>query len=296
MLATARVPALDGNLLHLHARDAADASRAGLRRPRSSRTATACAGKLAYLVRLVRGMYLPADRARCSSSTTRTCRSTSRRTGAATTVVQVWHAAGALKRFGRTRPRRWPSRSGRSCIATTTWSWSAARHRDGRTPRRSGRRSSGSSRSASPRTDFFFDADGAGRRARPGAGRVSGAAPAGRVVLYAPTFRGRGHRQAGGARARRGRPPGGAAGRPRPRPQDPPEPRPGDDRDRRLRRRGRSGHRDQRPARRDRHPRHRLLVVDLRVRAAAPAARAARRRPGRVRARSRACTSTTGPR
>ena len=39
-----------------------------------------------------------------------------------TTVVQVWHAVGALKRFGRTRWPRSPSRSGPSCTATTTTS------------------------------------------------------------------------------------------------------------------------------------------------------------------------------
>ena len=132
---------------------------------------------------------------------------------------------------------------------------------------------------------------GAGARARrpPGAGR-----PAGRP-LRADVPRPR-RREAGGARDGCPATAGGPAGRPRAGPQDPPEPRPGGDRDGRLRRRRRSGRRHQRPAGAGRHPDHRLLVVDRRVRPARPADHPARRRPRRRTRSTPASTSTTGPR
>ena len=100
---------------------------------------------------------------------------------------------------GSTPRRRWPSRNGPSCTATTTRSSSAGSGR--------GRPYAAALRTpiervlalGSPRTDFFFDAGGAGRgagaRARgpPGAGR-----PPGRP-LRADVPRPR-RRQAGGAR------------------------------------------------------------------------------------------------
>src|SRR6476646_11076401 len=111
VLATARVSALDGNLLYIH------------RALRALRPELDCvlllepysyglAGKLAYLARLVRGMYhlqtaglfvvdnayLPIHVAPHRGSTT---------------VVQVWHATGALKRFGldTLRPMAEPERT-----------------------------------------------------------------------------------------------------------------------------------------------------------------------------------------
>ena len=171
----------------------------------------------------------------------------------ATTVVQVWHAVGALKRFGLDTPTPL-GRAGAdaSCTATTTAVVvGGERARGAVRGRASGRRSSGSLALGSPRTDFFFDeaAMAAARGARPG--RAIPALAGRRVVLYAPTFRGRGHRQAGGARARRRR----ACGRPcRPTTllvlKTHPNLDPGRDPDRRLRPRRRPDGRDQRPARR----------------------------------------------
>ena len=80
-------------------------------------------GKLAYLARLVRGMYhLRTAGLFVVDNAYLPIHVAPHRAG--TTVVQVWHAVAALKRFG---PTRWPastSRSGRSCTTTTT-SWSA---------------------------------------------------------------------------------------------------------------------------------------------------------------------------
>ena len=98
VLATARVPTLDGNLLHLHR--AMRARHPELRyvlllEPYSY----GLAGKLAYLVRLVRGMYhLQTARLFVTDNAYLPIHVAPHRRR--TTVVQVWHAAGALKRFG----------------------------------------------------------------------------------------------------------------------------------------------------------------------------------------------------
>ena len=166
----------------------------------------------------------------CSSSTTPTCRSTSRRTGAATTVVQVWHAAGALKRFGldTATPLAEPERTflHRYYDAVVVGGeWTRAPYAAAlRTPLERVL----AARLAADR--LLLRRGGAGRGPR---ARVLAAHPAlaGRrvVALRADVPRPR-HRQAGGARARRRAAPGRAAGRPRARPQDAPEPRPGGDR------------------------------------------------------------------
>ena len=124
---------------------------------------------------------------------------------AATTVVQVWHAAGALKRFGaRHRDAARPSRNGPSSTATTTRSWSAGSGRGRRMRRPSGPRSSACSRSAR-----HGPTSSSTRRPWPRRGRASSpptrSCAGRRVVLYAPTFRGRGVGEAGGARAGRRR-------------------------------------------------------------------------------------------
>ncbi len=189
VLATARVSALDGNLLYLH------------RALRERRPDLDCVlllepysyglrGKLAYLARVVRGMYhlqtaglFVVDNAYLPVHV-----APHRRT---TTVVQVWHAAGALKRFGldTTTPLAEPERTFLhryydAVVVGGDWTrrpYAAAL----RTPL---------DRVVAlgwPRTDFFFDeGDLAAARAR-----VLAAYPAlagRRVVLYAPTFRGRG--------------------------------------------------------------------------------------------------------
>jgi CDP-ribitol ribitolphosphotransferase len=189
VLATARVTELDGNLLYIHR--ALRASRPDLDvvlllEPYSY----GLAGKIAYLARLVRGMYhlqtaglFIVDNAYLPVHV-----APHRRT---TTVVQVWHAAGALKRFGldtRQRiaepERTFLHRNYDAVVVGGDWTrrpYAAAL----RTPLE---------RVVAlgwPRTDFFFDqAELAAARAR-----VTAAYPAlagRRVVLYAPTFRGRG--------------------------------------------------------------------------------------------------------
>ncbi len=98
VLATARLPVLEGNLLHLH-----DAIRA--RRPDADVVLLllpygyGLAGKLRYLLRMLRATFLVhtsglvvVDNAFLPVHVAPHRRSV--------TVVQVWHAAGALKRFG----------------------------------------------------------------------------------------------------------------------------------------------------------------------------------------------------
>ncbi|HEV8401427.1 MAG TPA: CDP-glycerol glycerophosphotransferase family protein [Candidatus Limnocylindrales bacterium] len=189
VLATARVSELDGNLLYIHR--ALRASRPELElvlllEPYSY----GLAGKIAYLARLVRGMYhlqtaglFVVDNAYLPIHV-----APHRRT---TTVVQVWHAAGALKRFGldTRRPIAEPERTFLhryydAVVVGGDWTrgpYAAAL----RTPME---------RVVAlgwPRTDFFFDeAELAAARAR-----VTARYPAlagRRVVVYAPTFRGRG--------------------------------------------------------------------------------------------------------
>ncbi|MEP6637951.1 MAG: CDP-glycerol glycerophosphotransferase family protein [Chloroflexota bacterium] len=189
VLATARVSTLDGNLLHVH--------RAMIERhPELDYVlllepySYGFLGKLVYLVRLVRGMYhlqtaglfvvdnayLPIHVAPHRPTTT---------------VVQVWHAAGALKRFGldTASPLAEPERTflHRYYDAVVVGGeWTRAPYAAAlRTPIER------VIALGSPRTDFFFD-EAAMASAR---SRVLAAHPslAGRrVVLYAPTFRGRG--------------------------------------------------------------------------------------------------------
>ena len=132
----------------------------------------------AHLVPVRRGQRLPA-------------RSTSRPTGAARRWCRSGMRSGRSSGSARTRPAGSPSRSARSCTATTT-TWSArARRRAGRMPRRCARRSSACCRWAwHARTSSSIPAAIAAARER-----MLAAYPAlreGRVVLYAPTFRGRG--------------------------------------------------------------------------------------------------------
>ena len=194
VLATARVSNLDGNLLHIHRALRArhpDLEVVLLLEPYSY----GLGGKLAYLVRLVRGMYhlqtarlFVVDNAYLPIHV-----APHRRT---TRVVQVWHAAGALKHVGfdTTPPPVEPERTFLhryydAVVVSSEWT---------RMPYATALRTPIERVLAlgSPRTDFFFDAAAleAARR------RVLAANPslAGRrVVLYAPTFRGRG----GGKRA-----------------------------------------------------------------------------------------------
>jgi CDP-ribitol ribitolphosphotransferase len=189
VLATARVPTLDGNLLYLHdaiRRRRPDLELVLLLEPYSY----GLAGKLAYLVRLLRGMYyLQTARLFVVDNAYLPIHVAPHRPG--TTVVQVWHATGALKRFGLdvTGQVAEPERT----FLHRYYDAVVASGPDCRVPYAAALRTPLDRVIAlgSPRTDFFFDETAlAAARAR-----VLAAHPqlAGRrVVLYAPTFRGRG--------------------------------------------------------------------------------------------------------
>lgn len=194
VLATARLDVLEGNLLAIH-----DA----IRRLRPEAEVVlllepygyGIAAKLRYLLRTVRGTYhvrtaglVVVDNAYLPVHVAPH--------PARTTVVQVWHAAGALKRFGLDTvvPPAEPERtflhrhydfvvaSGEGC--REPWSRALRTPADRVLPL------------GTPRTDAFFD-PAALEAAR---ARVLAAHPelAGRrIVLWAPTFRGRGRERTG---------------------------------------------------------------------------------------------------
>jgi len=189
VLATARVPTLDGNLLHIHA---------ALRRLHPAIDPVlllepysyGLRGKLGYLARLVRGMYyLQTARLFVVDNAYLPIHVAPHRPG--TTVVQVWHAAGALKRFGvdtRT-PLAEPERTFLhryydAVVVGGEWS---------RAPYAAALRTPVERVLAlgSPRTDFFFD-DAALTAARERVLALHPSLRGRRIVLYAPTFRGRG--------------------------------------------------------------------------------------------------------
>ena len=189
VLATARTATLEGNLAFidraLAARDPG-VPRVRLLEPYSY----GLRGRIAYLARLVRGMYLlQTSRLFVVDNAYLPIHVARRRPS--TTVVQVWHAAGALKRFGLDAPatvgpieRRFIHRNYDYVVvggdaARPAYASALRTPVDRVLPL------------GSPRTDFFFDAD-ALAAAR---GRVIERHPTldgRRVVLYAPTFRGRG--------------------------------------------------------------------------------------------------------
>lgn len=202
LLATARKAQLDGNLRYI---DAAIARlRPGARPVRLLEPYSyGLLGKLAYAARLVRGMYLlrtsPLVVVDNAWLPIHVAPHPSR-----TTVVQVWHAEGALKRFGvdTARPLDEPEKT----FLHRHYDWVVTSGEASRGPWSRALRTPLERVVAlgSPRTDFFFDRD-ALAAARD---RVLAAYPvlAGRrVILYAPTFRGRGP----------GKRPGGALDAPR---------------------------------------------------------------------------------
>ncbi len=202
VLATARVASLEGNLAHLHA-----AMRA--RHPEREYVlllepySYGLLGKVAYLGRLIRGMYhLRTAGLFIVDNAYLPIHVAPHRAG--TTVVQVWHAVGALKRFGAdtlsplAEPERTFLHRYYDYVVTTAESARAPYAAALRTPIER------VLALGSPRTDFFFD-EPAMAAAR---GRLVAAHPAlagRRIVLYAPTFRGRGpaKRAAGGLDATR---------------------------------------------------------------------------------------------
>ncbi|HET7180698.1 MAG TPA: CDP-glycerol glycerophosphotransferase family protein [Candidatus Limnocylindrales bacterium] len=189
VLATARVTHLEGNLAFIHAairRMRPDMPIVLLLEPYSY----GLAGKLAYLLRLVRGMYL----LRTSSlfvvdNAYLPVHVAPHRQG--TTVVQVWHGVGALKRFGAdtTTGLTEPERS----FLHHHYDYVVCAGEAARAPYAAALRTPLERVLAlgSPRTDLFFDPDALAAARE----RVLAAYPALRgasVILYAPTFRGRG--------------------------------------------------------------------------------------------------------
>ncbi len=192
VLASPRLPRLDGNLAHLHT--AIRTLRPDLRcAVLAEPYAYDLRGKLAYLLRLVRGMYhlqtarlfvvdnayLPIHVAPHRSSTT---------------VVQVWHGVAGVKRVGldTTRPPDEPERTFLhryyDHVIASSESWRPAYARAFRTPLER------VLALGAPRTDFFFDpvrVAGSAAAVRARHPELAGR----RLVLYAPTFRGRGPRK-----------------------------------------------------------------------------------------------------
>jgi len=192
VLASARHAKLEGNLRHLYAamqRARPDLEYVLLLEPYSYRFF----GKLVYLLRLTRGMYyLCTSRLFVVDNAYFPIHIAPHRKG--TTVVQVWHAAGALKRFGlatavqpRQPERRFLHRHYDYVISSSEHTRSAYATAL-RTPIER------VLPLGSPRTDLFFDeaavAD-ARRRLLDRHPNLEGR----RIVLYAPTFRGRGERK-----------------------------------------------------------------------------------------------------
>jgi len=195
-LATARTSRLDGNLLHIHR---------ALRRLRPELDVAlvlepysyGLIGKLAYATRLVRGMYLlRTSRLVVVDNAYLPVHVAPHR--AATQVVQVWHAEGALKRFGldAIRPPEQPERT----FLHRHYDWVVT---SGEASREAWSRALGTPVErvlalGSPRTDLFFD-DAALAEARAGILAAYPILAGRRVVLYAPTFRGRGRGKRPGA-------------------------------------------------------------------------------------------------
>ncbi|HET9851266.1 MAG TPA: CDP-glycerol glycerophosphotransferase family protein [Candidatus Limnocylindrales bacterium] len=189
VLASPRKRALDGNLLAI--RDEIRARRPGIRIVELAETyGYGLRGKLAYAVRMFRAMYhlrtaplVVVDNAwlpvHVSPHPPRT------------TVVQVWHAVGALKRFGvdtvppPQEPERW--------FLHRHYDWVVSSGEASREPWSRAFRTPLDRVLAlgSPRTDMLVDAD-ALAAARERVLRRHPVLRDRRVITYAPTFRGRG--------------------------------------------------------------------------------------------------------
>jgi teichoic acid ribitol-phosphate primase len=189
VLATPRKATLDGNLAHLLAAMRArhpDLDYVLLLEP----YAYGLLAKVTYLFRLIRGMYhLRTSRLFIVDNAYLPIHVARHRPG--TTVVQVWHALGALKRFGADTSEglQEPERT----FLHRHYDYVIAAGEATREPYAAAFRTPVDRvlSLGGPRSDFFFDetamsaASAAVRRAYP-------ALADRRVVLYAPTFRGRG--------------------------------------------------------------------------------------------------------
>jgi CDP-ribitol ribitolphosphotransferase len=146
--------------------------------------------KLAYMLRLVRGMYYL-----CTSSLFVVDNAYFPiHVGAhrkETTVVQVWHAAGALKRFGLDGSIA--EQQAERAFLHRNYDYVITAGSASRAPYSSALRTPLDRvlPLGTPRTDFFFDDDAMDRTRRRLLERHPSLAGR-RVVLYAPTFRGRG--------------------------------------------------------------------------------------------------------
>jgi teichoic acid ribitol-phosphate primase len=189
VLATARTPYLEGNLLHLH--QAIQRSRPDLRvtlllEPYSY----GFVGKVRYLGRLVRGMVLlRTSRWFIVDNAYLPIHVLPHRRG--TTVIQVWHAVGALKRFGWDASRSLGDPERRFLHRHYDWVVCAAPR--SRQPYAAAFRVPLARvlPLGTPRVDAFADPDSLAEARE----RVLARFPAlvgRRVVLVAPTFRGRG--------------------------------------------------------------------------------------------------------
>lgn len=189
VLATARLVTLEGNLAFLSAeiqRTRPYREQVTLLEPYSY----GLLGKLAYLARLVRGTYLLRTSALfVVDNAYLPVHVAPHRPGI--TVVQVWHAVGALKRFGADTASGLvePERS----FLHRHYDYVICAGEASREPYAAAFRTP--VERVLPlgvaRTDFFFDEAGLAAARE----RVLASYPAlrqGRVVLYAPTFRGRG--------------------------------------------------------------------------------------------------------
>lgn len=189
MLATARGTRLEGNLLHLRRAIAArrpDLDCVLLLEPYGY----GLAAKLAYSARLVRGMYhLRTARLFVVDNAYLPIHLAPH--GPRTTVVQVWHAAGGLKRFGvdAARPLAEPERT----FLHRYYDWVVTAGEASQKPWAAALRTPIERvlPLGTPRTDFFFDPD-AMAAARVRLLRAYPGLVDRRVVLFAPTFRGRG--------------------------------------------------------------------------------------------------------
>ncbi|MBN2405284.1 MAG: CDP-glycerol glycerophosphotransferase family protein [Coriobacteriia bacterium] len=192
VFASARADVLEGNLKHLHS---------AIRRERPDlrpvllleRYSYDFVGKLRYMFRLVRGAYhLATARFFIVDNAYLPLHVAKHRKG--TTVIQVWHAAGALKRFGvdisaqeRTTENRFVHRNYDYVVVGSTAAiapYASALRTDPAHVITLG----------TPRTDYFFDEDAlAETRARFFAKypELKGK----KLVLYAPTFRGHGRKK-----------------------------------------------------------------------------------------------------